>query len=237
MQNKTKFFLSVAVVFVVGVLMVEKVTAEPSIPWCCVDSVGKSCLEITSKDICPGTGVSATTAACSTISTCPQYVPTSTTTTTTATTYWCCVPSTGNSCVSVVSPETCEGAGYATYTLNKAACSTVSTCSQYVSTSNVGVGTTSSSTGVIIPTTLSGLPTNTNLVKGIVTNIANWLLSIVGIIAVISFIISGIQYFLVATDEKMLETAKKTMMTSIIGIVVALFGYIAVKTIEMLLKG
>jgi cytochrome bd-type quinol oxidase subunit 2 len=114
------------------------------------------------------------------------------------------------------------------------------TCSATLSTTttgNVGVGTTTSATGVIIPTELAGLPTNTNLVKGIVTNIANWLLSIIGIIAVISFIISGIQYFLVATDEKMLETAKKTMMTSIIGIVVALFGYIAVKTVEMLLNG
>jgi uncharacterized membrane protein len=75
------------------------------------------------------------------------------------------------------------------------------------------------------------------LVKGIFTNVANWLLSIIGIIAIISFVISGIQYFLVATDEKMMETAKKTMVASIIGLVVALFGYIAVKTVEMLLNG
>jgi hypothetical protein len=90
--------------------------------------------------------------------------------------------------------------------------------------------------GITFPTD-TGLPTNTNLVKGIFTNVANFLLSIIGIIAIISFVISGIQYFLVATDEKMMETAKKTMVASIIGLVVALFGYIAVKTVEMLLKG
>ncbi len=96
-------------------------------------------------------------------------------------------------------------------------------------------GTTSP--GVIVPSQLAGLPTNPNLVKGIFTNVANFLLSIIGIIAIISFVISGIQYFLVATDEKMMETAKKTMVYSIIGLVVALFGYIAIKTVEMLLKG
>lgn len=90
--------------------------------------------------------------------------------------------------------------------------------------------------GITFPTD-TGLPTNPNLVKGIFTNVANFLLSIIGIIAIISFVISGIQYFLVATDEKMMETAKKTMVASIIGLVVALFGYIAVKTVEMLLKG
>ncbi|MCX6761569.1 MAG: hypothetical protein NTY33_01865 [Candidatus Moranbacteria bacterium] len=96
--------------------------------------------------------------------------------------------------------------------------------------------TPTSGSGITFPTN-TGLPTNTNLVKGIFVNIANFLLGIIGIIALISFVISGVQYFLVATDEKMLETAKKTMMTSIIGIFVALFGYIAVKTVEAILKG
>jgi cytochrome bd-type quinol oxidase subunit 2 len=96
-------------------------------------------------------------------------------------------------------------------------------------------GTTTPGAGITFPPN-TGLPTNEKLVKGIFENVANFLLSIIGIIAIISFVISGIQYFLVATDEKMMETAKKTMVASIIGLVVALFGYIAVKTVEMLLK-
>ncbi|MFA5961504.1 MAG: hypothetical protein WC848_02395 [Parcubacteria group bacterium] len=109
-------------------------------------------------------------------------------------------------------------------------------CGTATCSANKTGDSTTNGTGITFPTN-TGLPTNSGLVKGIFTNVANWLLSIIGIIAIISFVISGVQYFLVATDEKMLETAKKTMMTSIIGIVVALFGYIAIKTVEMLLKG
>ncbi len=83
----------------------------------------------------------------------------------------------------------------------------------------------------------TGLPANADGIKGVFTNVANWLLSIIGIIAVIGFVISGFQYFLVATDEKKLQTAKRSMVASAIGIVVALSGVIAIKTVNMLLKG
>jgi hypothetical protein len=91
-------------------------------------------------------------------------------------------------------------------------------------------------TTLTYPTT-SGLPENTEGVKGIFANVANWLLSVIGIVAVIAFVISGFQYFLVATDEKMLQTAKKSMVASAIGIAVALSGVIAIKAVEMLLTG
>jgi hypothetical protein len=90
--------------------------------------------------------------------------------------------------------------------------------------------------GLIIPDELAGLPTNPGLVKGIVSNIADWLLSIIGIIAIISFVISGFQYFLVASDDKMMEKAKKTMVASIIGLIVALSGFIAIKMVDVLLR-
>ncbi|MFZ2188522.1 MAG: hypothetical protein WAV73_03110 [Candidatus Moraniibacteriota bacterium] len=86
------------------------------------------------------------------------------------------------------------------------------------------------------PTT-SGLPENAEGVKGIFTNVADLLLRVIGIIAIIGFVISGFQYFLVATDEKMLQTAKKSMVASAIGIAVALSGVIAIKAVEMLLTG
>lgn len=88
----------------------------------------------------------------------------------------------------------------------------------------------------IVPDELAGLPTNPDLVYGIVENVADWLLSLIGILAVIGLVVSGIQYYFVATDEKMMETAKKTMMASIIGLVVALSGYIVIETIDTILN-
>ena len=80
----------------------------------------------------------------------------------------------------------------------------------------------------------TGLPDNPDGVKGIAANVANWLLSIVGIVAVIGFVIAGFQYFFVSANEEMMKTAKKTMTASGIGIVVALSGLIAIKTIVFL---
>lgn len=139
----------------------------------------------------------------------------------------CCEDSVEKRCASINCGEDCVGA-----IKHSVVCSKVSSCPQYASSK-----TSNTSSGPIVPNQLAGLPTNSNLVRGILTNIANFLLGIVGVIALIAFVISGLQYFLVATDEKMLETAKKTMINAIIGLIVALSGYIAVKTIEMLLRG
>ncbi|MFH0969017.1 MAG: pilin [Patescibacteria group bacterium] len=84
-------------------------------------------------------------------------------------------------------------------------------------------------------------PTNTNLpdkdAMAIVTNILNWLLGIFGILAIISFVISGIQYILSSGNEKMIDTAKRNMTWSIVGIVVALSGLIIVYAVDNLLRG
>ncbi|OIP59983.1 MAG: hypothetical protein AUK19_01075 [Candidatus Moranbacteria bacterium CG2_30_45_14] len=59
----------------------------------------------------------------------------------------------------------------------------------------------------------------------------NWLLGIIGVLAVIAFVISGIQYLTSAGDEKMAETAKRNMTYAIIGLVVALAGLIIVNAV------
>jgi len=70
----------------------------------------------------------------------------------------------------------------------------------------------------------------------IVATFVGWLLSIFGFIALVGFIISGIQYLLSAGDEGMAETAKRNMKYSIIGIIVALSGWIIIKAIDTLLN-
>lgn len=83
----------------------------------------------------------------------------------------------------------------------------------------------------------TGLPDNSGGVQAILETLLKWLLGIVGIIALISFVISGLQYFLAIGDDKSMATAKKTMQYSIIGILVALSGVVAIQAIESLLKG
>ncbi len=89
------------------------------------------------------------------------------------------------------------------------------------------------STGVCIPTNtgLSSAP-----VSGILSNLMSWLLGILGVIGIMAFVISGMQYLLSAGDEKTAETAKTNMKYSIIGIIVALSGFIVIQAVNTALK-
>lgn len=88
--------------------------------------------------------------------------------------------------------------------------------------------------GVCFPATtgLSSQPVATLLM-----NLMNWLLAILGFIAIIAFIISGLQYLLSTGDEKMAETAKRNMQYSIIGVLVALSGWVIIQAIDTALSG
>ena len=81
----------------------------------------------------------------------------------------------------------------------------------------------------------------TNLPSGsifdIIQNIMNWLLGLVAIVGVIGFAISGILYLTAAGDEDRIGTAKKAMMYSIIGVIVALLGLVILKAASSMLGG
>ena len=91
----------------------------------------------------------------------------------------------------------------------------------------------SKSAGVCIPdnTGLSG-----QSIQQILSNLLFWLLAIFATIAVIAFLISGIQYLIASGNEKMAETAKRNMTYSIIGILIGLSGLIVLKAISALLN-
>jgi hypothetical protein len=84
-------------------------------------------------------------------------------------------------------------------------------------------------------------PTSTNLpegsVSGIIGNIMNWILGIVGVLGVIGFAIAGILYLTAAGEEAKIETAKKAMLYSIIGVVVSLLGLVIIKAASSMLGG
>jgi len=71
--------------------------------------------------------------------------------------------------------------------------------------------------------------------KAIATNTLTFLLSIVGIIAIIFMVIGGIMYMTTAGDDKRMETAKNIFKYSIIGTVIALASVVIVQQIAGLM--
>lgn len=79
----------------------------------------------------------------------------------------------------------------------------------------------------------TGLPQSS--LFDIISNIMYWLLAIVGIVGVIGFAIAGLLYLTAAGDETRIGQAKQAMMYSIIGIIVALAGLVALQFAKGLL--
>ena len=69
-------------------------------------------------------------------------------------------------------------------------------------------------------------------VYNIVSGTMDWLLAIFGFIAIIGFVISGIMYLTAAGDDGRIKTAKTAMTWSIVGVIVALVGYVVVTTVD-----
>lgn len=84
-------------------------------------------------------------------------------------------------------------------------------------------------------------PTGTNLPRGrivdIVTNAMMWILAIVGIIGIIGFAIAGILYLTAAGNEEQIEKAKRAMLMSIVGVIVALVGLVIIRAVQTWLGG
>lgn len=68
-------------------------------------------------------------------------------------------------------------------------------------------------------------------VTDLITTAIYWLLGILGFIAIIAFVISGILYLTAAGNEEQIEKAKSTMTYAIIGLVVALLGWVVVRAV------
>jgi len=76
----------------------------------------------------------------------------------------------------------------------------------------------------------AGLPSES--IYNIISNTLSWLLAVLGFIAIMGFVISGIQYLIAAGDEGMIERAKTNMKYSIVGVIVALMGFVFVQAID-----
>ena len=154
---------------------------------------------------------------------------------------------TSHSCVGA--SESCPSGTTATPACdnNTAACSTTSKQKYCVTSSAIGGGNGSGTSGAKCDTTkfeeYAGVcfPIGTGLSKtsvaDIILNLMKWMLYLFGFLAIIAFVISGIQYLSAAGNMNMIETAKRNMNYSIIGIVVALSGLVILIAIDALLRG
>lgn len=82
----------------------------------------------------------------------------------------------------------------------------------------------------------TNLPDPSGGVKQVIVNLLYWLLGIFGFIAIIGFVISGIQYVTSAGSERAIDAAKRNMKYCILGVVVALAGVIIITAINMALN-
>lgn len=82
---------------------------------------------------------------------------------------------------------------------------------------------------------LYGLPDNS--VTNIIDNTLLWILRIFTLLAVISFVVTGIMFLMSGSNTAMAEKAKAGVGYSIIGIVVGLIGYIVIIFVDSWLWG
>lgn len=73
-----------------------------------------------------------------------------------------------------------------------------------------------------------GVGTSLTLLQ-IATNVLNFLLTIIGILAIIMLVIGGMMYLLAAGDEDRIDRGKKIVKYSIIGIIIALGSMVLVR--------
>jgi hypothetical protein len=76
----------------------------------------------------------------------------------------------------------------------------------------------------------AGTPTGS--IIGIIVATMNWLLAILGFLGIIGFVIAGILYLTAAGDEDQIGKAKNAMMYSIIGVIVALLGFVIIQAVN-----
>jgi hypothetical protein len=82
---------------------------------------------------------------------------------------------------------------------------------------------------------LSGLPCTD--VYDVLSALLRFLLAIFTLFAIISFIVSGLMFITSGGEEDRLNKAKTMLQFSIIGIIVALSGYIVINLVDSLLRG
>lgn len=83
--------------------------------------------------------------------------------------------------------------------------------------------------------TSTGLPNRE--VSDILLSVIEWAIIIVGLLCIIVFIYAGFLYLTAQGETDKIETAKKVLIYAVVGVVVSILGFVAVKTVNDLLVG
>jgi hypothetical protein len=81
-------------------------------------------------------------------------------------------------------------------------------------------------------TASAGIITDAPRLSTVLLNALNFLLSIAGTLAIIGIVVSAVMYLTAGGSEKRIETAKKAFWYSAVGVIIAMGGYILIKTIS-----
>lgn len=96
-------------------------------------------------------------------------------------------------------------------------------------------------TAPVLASAQSWAPSDADVPKGsimdIVKNFMKWILIMVGLLGVIGFAIAGILYLTAAGDEERIKSAKRAMIFSIVGVVVAMLGLVIMNAAYKFLGG
>ena len=68
-------------------------------------------------------------------------------------------------------------------------------------------------------------------ILAVIVKIVEWLLGFVGALAVLMIIVAGIMYLTSGGDEGRVENAKRWLIYAIVGLIVALLGWVIVNTV------
>lgn len=68
-------------------------------------------------------------------------------------------------------------------------------------------------------------------IASVLTNILEFLLSIVGVLGILGLVIAGVLYLSAAGDARRVAWAKKAMLGSVVGLVIALGGLVLIRTL------
>ena len=79
----------------------------------------------------------------------------------------------------------------------------------------------------------AGVITDATPIAKILTNVLGFLLSIVGGVAIIGLIVASVMYLTAFGDRERIVSAKRAMMASVIGIIVALGAWVLVSQLAV----
>lgn len=86
------------------------------------------------------------------------------------------------------------------------------------------------SADLVTPTMINGAANSTNA-SGILATVTNWVLGIVGAVAILFIIYGGFRYITAQGNSQQMDTAKNILIKAIIGLVIVVVAYVIVQVV------